>query len=183
MDKKIFGLFLWGIIILMFPGMLNAQELNKKVFSQAARQEILLGKGTRAGMQQEPFKKWFDEEYKAYQVNDSLIRMLKGTHLSDMDIMVILGTWCPDSQREVPRFFKVAGAINIPDENIEVIYVDRDKTVPEMDMSKYELERVPTFIFYLNGKEIYRIVEVPDGSFEKEFKRLLDKITGLKTFE
>ena len=172
MDEKIFGLFLWGIIV---SGLINAQELNKKVFSQEAGKEILLGKGTRAGMQQEPFKKWFDEEYKAYQVNDSLTRILKGTLLSGMDIMVILGTWCSDSQREVPRFFKVADGIKIPDEHIKIIYVDRDKTVPGMDMSNYDLERVPTFIFYLNGKEISRIVEVPDGSFENEFERLFDK--------
>ena len=164
----------------MFPGLLNAQELNKKVFSQDAGEEILLGEGTRAGMQQEPFKKWFDEEYKAYQVNDSLTGILKGTHLSDMDIMVILGTWCSDSQREVPRFFKVADGIKIPDKHIKLIYVDRDKTVPGMDISKYNLERVPTFIFYLNGKEIYRIVEVPDGSFENEFKRLFDKTLSEK---
>ena len=160
------------LLMLLFPSFLSAQENNRKVYSKDTEQEILLGRGDRSGMLQEPFSDWFEKEYESYQLNDSLIGILKGTHLSDMQVEIVMGTWCSDSKREVPRFYKVADAMHIPDSRIKVIYVDRDKKVPGEDPSKYNISKVPTFIFYIYGKEINRIIETPDGSFEKEMKNL-----------
>jgi hypothetical protein len=50
--------------------------------------------------------------------------------------------------------------------------VDRHKKAPGIPTDSLRIERVPTFIFTLYGKEAGRIVEVPRGSFEKEIKRI-----------
>ena len=170
-------------LLLLLPIAISAQELNAKIYSEEAKQDILFGPGNREGMQQEPFKKWFDEEYASYELNDSLVNILRGTHLSDMQVEVILGTWCSDSRREVPRFYKVADAIHIPDRQIKVIYVDRDKKVPGDESSKYNISKVPTFIFYIYGKEINRIIETPEESFEQEFKKLCSIIHAKKFYK
>jgi len=183
MIRSLLFLMLGLTMLLMAPCLINAQELNKTVFSSEADQEILKGPGDRVGMEQEPFKEWFDKEYDSYQLNDSLVHILKGTHLSDMQVMVILGTWCSDSRREVPRFFKVADSIKIPDDQIKVIYVDRDKKVPDEDSLMYSVTRVPIIIFSIYGKEISRVVETPDGSFENEFKKLCGIIHTKKFYK
>ncbi len=183
MNRSLLFSILAGITLFLIPYSSAAQDLNKRIFSSEAEQEILVGPGNRAGMEKEPFKKWFDQEYGSYQLNDSLVHILKGTHLSDMQVMVILGTWCSDSRREVPRFYKVADGIKIPDDQIKVIYVDRDKKVPADDSLKYSVTRVPTFIFSIYGKEINRIVETPEDSFEKEFKKLCGIIHTKKFYK
>ncbi len=157
------------------PALLRAQALNKRIFSDGANQEILIGYGNREGMEQEPFNRWFDREYSFYQLNDSLINIMEPIRFSDVNITVILGTWCSDSRREVPRFFKVADALKIPEDHVKVIFVDRDKTAPGIDLTNLNIERVPTFIVYVSGKEAGRIVETPEISLEADLKDILKK--------
>ncbi|HHJ09814.1 MAG TPA: thioredoxin [Bacteroidetes bacterium] len=162
---------LWVIV----PFLLRAQELNKNIFSAGANQEILIGYGNREGMEQDPFNRWFDQEYSSYQLNDTLIKMMASTCFSDVNITIVLGTWCSDSRREVPRFFKVADALKIPEDHIRVIFVDRDKTSPEINLTKLKIDRVPVFIFYFSGKEAGRIIERPEISLEADMKNILTK--------
>ncbi len=166
--------------LLFFSGvlLLEAQEENRTVYSEAAGRKILLGYGNRAGMEQEPFRQWFSGEYDAYRPDTALLRKTDCPLLEEMMITVVLGTWCPDSRREVPRFYKVADALNLPDDHIRVIYVDRDKKAPGIDTDSLLIRRVPTFIFTLDGLEVGRIVEVPHGSFEKEIRKICRKVAG-----
>ncbi len=182
MKKKFLTGFLSILMITMFslPVIAQTRKLNQRIFSEKVNREILIGYGNREGMEQQPFSQWFEKEYNAYQPDDSLLKTLKGTHLSDMNITIVLGTWCPDSRREVPRFFKVADILNIPDDHIKIIYVDRDKTAPGIDLTGLHIERVPTFIFTLYGKEVGRIIETPHGSMEEEFKELCKVIHSKK---
>ena len=168
-----------AIALLLFAGVfsLKAQEENTRVFSQDAGQEILLGYGNRAGMEQEPFRSWFLREYNSYRPDTTLPGKLHCPFLQEMRVTVVMGTWCPDSRREVPRFYKVADMLNIPDDQITVIYVDLHKKAPGIDTDSLLIQRVPTFIFRLDGLEEGRIVEVPQGSFEKEIKKICRKIT------
>jgi len=88
-------------------------------------------------------------------------------------IEVFYGSWCSDSQREVPRFIKVMEKANNP--NFKVIYigVDRKKHDPEGLAKKRGIERVPTFILFQQGKEIGRIVETPEISIEEDLAQIL----------
>ena len=178
MKKKtvfLLGIFLFTGGLFVLPSNLRAQELNKRIFSSGANQEILIGYGNREGMEQEPFSRWFDVGYSTYQLNDSLINLIKKMPLSNIYVTIVLGTWCPDSRREVPRFFKDADALKIPDDHIKIIYVDRDKTAPDIDLALLHIERVPTFIFYRHKNELGRIVENPVTSLEGDMKKILTK--------
>jgi len=76
-----------------------------------------------------------------------------------------MGTWCGDSKREVPRFIKVLEAANFPVDNLKIVAVDRRKEQYKKSPTGEEwglsIKRVPTFIFYKNGKESNRIIESP----------------------
>jgi thiol-disulfide isomerase/thioredoxin len=90
-------------------------------------------------------------------------------------ILLVMGTWCPDSKREVPRYFATARAAGISDQALTMIGVDRTKKDSEGLTEKWNITRVPTFVFFRDGKEIGRFVErTPAGStFEAEIAKIL----------
>lgn len=92
------------------------------------------------------------------------------------EIDVFLGTWCGDSEREVPRFWRaldLAGPA-VPFE-VHYIGVDEDKKEPSAPVTNNEILYVPTFVVRRNGQEVGRIVEGSPGGLEKD---LLSLLTG-----
>lgn len=92
------------------------------------------------------------------------------------EIDVFLGTWCGDSRREVPRFWRaldLAGPA-VPFE-VHYIGVDEDKKEPSAPVTNNGIQYVPTFIVRRNGQEVGRIVEDAPGGIEKD---LLSLLTG-----
>ncbi|NPA35306.1 MAG: thioredoxin family protein [Chlorobi bacterium] len=166
-------IFVVFILMLSVSCSFELQGQNKMVFSKKAGQEILLGKGDVKGLEQQPFKQWFQQEYNSYVPDKHIVRKLKRNITDELKVLIVMATWCSDSRREVPRFYKIADAAGIPEDNIEIIYVDRDKTAPDVDVSKYGIERVPTFIFIVKGREAGRIVETPEKSLEKDMFLIL----------
>ena len=85
-----------------------------------------------------------------------------------------MGTWCSDSRENVPAFFKLMDHIKFRKRNIQLIGLDVDKKNPNEDEIKYNIINVPTFIFFKDGKEINRIVELTIESIEKDILKILD---------
>ncbi|WP_445956325.1 thioredoxin family protein [Yeosuana sp.] len=147
--------------------------INKTVTSEDA--VIFLGLVDETGFTQEPFNTWFDANYADYKVDDNLTEELKSL-LKDVEIKTFMGTWCEDSQREIPNFYKLLDAIDYNKKNLTVIAVNREKTTPQQFEKDLNIANVPTFIFYKNGKEINRIVEYPMESLEKDMIRILSGV-------
>ncbi len=116
----------------------------------------------------------FKTAYDTVHVRVPFVAMMKGL-VTDVETIVFLGTWCSDSRREVPRFLKTADALNIPESRVKLFALDRTKTSPDGTSGKYDIQRVPTFIFLKGGKEIGRIVESPKASLEEDMFSILAK--------
>jgi hypothetical protein len=54
-----------------------------------------------------------------------------------------------------------------------MIAVDSKKQASGLDITAYDIERVPTFIIYKEGKEIGRIIETPVQSLEADLQKIL----------
>jgi len=80
----------------------------------------------------------------------------------------VLGTWCSDSQEQVPGFFKVLDKIRFDKKNVQMIAVDSAKEAGIIDLVNYNIQKVPTFIIYRKGREIGRIIEKPYMTLEKD---------------
>lgn len=160
------------LLSLLVFTVLSSFGQNLPVFSEQKGELILLGKGDRSGLEVPPFDEWFVPEYDSYVPDSVVVKDLQG-HISDVNILIVLGTWCSDSRREVPRFFKILDELKMDMSNIEVYFVDGDKTCPGLDGENYKIELVPTFIFFRNGEELGRIVETPNESLESDMYHIV----------
>jgi len=133
----------------------------------------LLGDLTLAMLNNQPHSVWFTEGYTGYQPDQEIMGDLMGLDKDNLTITIVLGTWCPDSRREVPRFIKMIDLWGFPRDKIRVIGVDINKVAPLGDYPALAIERVPTFIFYKNNIEKGRIIEVPVTSLEQDTRDIL----------
>jgi len=150
-----------------------SQNINKIEFSERVGNMILIGECNRDAFTMEPFMEWYDIEYEEYTPDQTIIEKLKKDINNVSRIKIVMGSWCSDSQREVPRFYRIMDEAGIPDEKVELISVNRDKMVPGIDISALKIERVPTFIFYDGIKEQGRIIETPVETLEEDLLRIL----------
>jgi hypothetical protein len=93
-------------------------------------------------------------------------------------IICILGTWCSDSREGVIPFLRTLDSANNSNLSITLYAVDRQKHDPFETAKKYDVDRVPTFIIFSGNKEIGRMIEFPESSFETDFLNILE-INGL----
>jgi thiol-disulfide isomerase/thioredoxin len=131
----------------------------------------LIGLANQNSLMQVPYSIWFNKGYDTYLVDPIITEELK-KHLKGLTIKVFMGTWCIDSKRETPRFYKIASEVGF-EKNIELTTVDRSKKTPNNLQEGYNILKVPTFIFFREGKEIGRFVEYPRETIEKDILKII----------
>ncbi|MBB1389028.1 thioredoxin family protein [Shewanella sp. SG44-6] len=114
----------------------------------------------------------YAEGFTNYQVDAQAIDVLKAIK-QPIQIVVIIGTWCPDCHRETPHFMRIIEAAANPNIEVEYIGVDRNKQDPEGLAAKYAFSRIPTFIVKQQGNELGRIVERPQATLEADLVEIL----------
>jgi hypothetical protein len=126
-------------------------------------------------LKQTPHDKWFIKGYDDYQLNTDALNKLLDINKDNLTIKIVMGTWCPDSRREVPRLMRVIDICNIPLSKITFIGVDREKKSQVGEYNSLNIERVPTFILYKNNVEAGRIIENPATSLEQDMVNILTR--------
>ena len=111
----------------------------------------------------------FQDNYEKYQPGN----LLDPTLFRDIEIYVLFGTWCHDSQREVPRFLQLLNSLNIQENYIHLIGLNFLKNEPLDRGKSFQIRKTPTFVFLRNQKEIGRIVEMPEISLEADLLKIL----------
>jgi hypothetical protein len=150
-----------------------AQDTNKVIIDENSSEPMLIGYCTREAFKDTNFSAWFNSGYKDYKVDSSVLAELN-SRLNDVSITIITGTWCSDSRVELPAFFKIIDYLRYPEEKLTMIAVNEEKEIPGSSiLDKYNLELVPSFIFYRNGSELGRIQEMPEESLEKDMVRIV----------
>lgn len=125
-----------------------------------------------------PYSTWYLKGYDEYMPKTDAINKLLDINKDDISIKVVMGTWCPDSRREVPRFMKVLDFWSFPVEKVTFIGVDDAKQSPVGEFIHLDIHRVPTIIVYKNNIEAGRIIENPATSLEQDMVNIL---TGMNT--
>jgi hypothetical protein len=117
----------------------------------------------------------WQEKYDGYTPDPKHIKALKDLLGEGLRIDVYLGLWCPDSENNVPPFLKILDAAEMP-VSVRLFRVER-KPVKSIKyfVDKFQVERVPTFIFYRGDTEIGRIVENPKTGLAEDMISILGK--------
>jgi hypothetical protein len=116
--------------------------------------------------------KWFDDGYKNYQPDKDAVSSLK-TKLPEYRIIIFGGTWCPDTQRILPGFYKTIDQSGYSRENTVLYLLDKKMRSAEKLEEKYQVNSVPTFILLKNNVETGRIIENPKASIETDLAVIL----------
>jgi thiol-disulfide isomerase/thioredoxin len=160
-------------IFLILVSTAAAQDTNKVIIDKESGKNILIGYCTREAFEDTNFSWWFNSEYEIYKPDSASLNQLQPL-LEKIEISAIIGTWCSDSRREFPRFLKILDQTGFHQENLTIIAVNEDKKIPGSNIpEKYDLQLVPTFIFYRDGSELGRIQESPEETLEKDIVKIL----------
>jgi thiol-disulfide isomerase/thioredoxin len=126
----------------------------------------------------------WDDGYASYEPAAPALQVLADVD-APVEIVCVLGTWCHDSEREVPRFWKVLDEAANPHLVLTMFAVGRgadtaaDSVLAELGFDEhprltYAADLVPTFVFLRDGAELGRIIETPTTSLEEDAAALLD---------
>lgn len=165
------------ILMVIFPLVISAQEKTYNVETESVSEhvdKILNGPITKEGLQKMPYKIWFNTNYKTYIVDTETLKNIKARNLKGVQIKVFMGTWCHDSNREIPRLMRVCEELGIYDK-LELYGVDVNKTSRLKQEEGWDVRKTPTIIFLRDGEEIGRILEEPEVSFEHSMELIFNQ--------
>ena len=162
-------------ILLLFTMSASSQEINKVTHDEAGHVTGLINLCNREGFKLVPeMKERYDIEYPGYQADENTLTALKSL-LKGKKISIVMGTWCGDSKFQVPHFYKILDQAGVSEKEITLICVDHSKQAENGLIDNLNIQRVPTFIVYENGKELGRIIEFPQDTLEKDLLGILVK--------
>jgi thiol-disulfide isomerase/thioredoxin len=162
------------IVFLIVLATLSCNNSKNKSSSNLESEEYIdiVGVFDRKELNKIPHAEWFKKNYSDYTLDEETVEKLKPL-FRDIDIKIFMGTWCTDSRKEIPVFYKLMDKLQFDNEKIELIGMTLEKTTPDSLELNQNIINVPTFIFKKNGKEINRIVEFPIETIEKDILEIL----------
>lgn len=165
-------LSLFGILLLFIGCSAPVNQEKENINGE----QILVGPINWDGLTAGQYGSWFVANYKNYQVDQTTLANLE-PKIGDIEIKVFLGTWCEDSQVQVPQFYKMMDFLGYDISKMEVFALERlenrDLVGPDGEEQGMNITHVPTFIFYRNGSEVGRIVEYPERTIEKDMAKII----------
>ncbi len=163
-------LFIIAIIAVVLAGCSPTEKISVR-----PNEHMEVGWTPRSIFQSPSYAAWFDTTYAAYQPQKEYVDRLRQMKDS-VDLLVVFGTWCSDSKREMPRFFKLMDALDFASGRVTLVAVDRTMKVPAGVAKQYNITSVPTIIVRYRGLEIGRIVESPKATLEQDLVELLSPV-------
>ena len=113
----------------------------------------------------------FAGHYRDFEASDRDIAALAAIG-QPTRLLVMFGTWCHDSAREVPRLLKLIAAADNPNLKLELLAVPVSKQLLPQTQ-EYKLRYTPTIVVLREGRELGRIVERPTSSLGADLRRIL----------
>lgn len=123
----------------------------------------------------------FAKEYTDFEVDaaaQTQLPLLAQQTAEGQSLLVLFGTWCHDSQREVPRLLKLLNAAEADMSKVRLVAVNYEKEDPQGIAKAHKLRYTPTIILLKDDKELGRIVERPKQSLAQDLVALSGQFQG-----
>ena len=164
------------LIFIFFIGCKNTNTKKNVDFNELIEKseeyDHIIGTLTRQDIEEFPYSIWFEKNYQNYLIDNETTSLISQL-INDYEITIFMGTWCEESQKDLPAFFKIIDQTNFDNKKIELIAMSEEKTTPNRYEKGLEIYNIPTFIFKKNGIEINRIVEFPVETLEKDIYKIV----------
>lgn len=157
-------------MFLLFPALIGPFVSRSQDIAPGNR--TLVGFCDRDGLENSEMGEDFRMFYEAYSPDTSVVNELSRL-MESVTIITVLGTWCSDSHEQVPAFYRILDMCGYDGSGMKLICVDRDKLAGELDLTAFDIVKVPTFIFYREGEETGRIIETPQQTLERDMLGIL----------
>ncbi len=168
--KKI--LFFSCFILIACSSKPQQKPLEAQEIEATSGEIILLGKINLANLQTSSVTPWFNKAFDQVAIDNQKAKDLK-PFAKDLKIKVFMGSWCSDSKRELPPFFKMLAAMDFDQDHLEMFAMSEEKTTPSNFEKGLEIYKIPTIIFFKNGEEINRFVELPVTTLESDIQKII----------
>ena len=109
----------------------------------------------------------YEKNSQDYQPKPEIIEEIKKIN-QKVEMLIVMGTWCPDCKKEVPKILRILDLANNPNLSHTLYAIGRGKKDEGGVTRKYNISWIPTTVFIKDGKELGRIVEYPQKSPEEE---------------
>ncbi|MEI8606866.1 TlpA family protein disulfide reductase [Pseudoalteromonas sp. B160] len=125
-----------------------------------AAQEPLVGQISAANL----LKNYngFEQQYDSFKPSQHELNTIK--KLAGKDILVLFGTWCHDSEREVPRLLKLIKQSQLTLKSLKLVAVGFDKRDDKGIAKAHQLKYTATIIVKEGDIELARMIEKPKHS-------------------
>jgi thiol-disulfide isomerase/thioredoxin len=143
-------------------------------------QTWLLGYFDPARLKSEPYSEWYIKGYDEYEFNPEGLNKLLELNRDNLSVKVVMGTWCSDSRKQIPRLMRILDIWQFPVTGLTFIGVDDKKHSPVDELSSLNIQRVPTIIIYKNNIEAGRIIESPVTSLEQDMVNIISGVNNNK---
>lgn len=120
----------------------------------------------------------------AYEPLSAPVEFLASSEAA-VEIEVFFGSWCGDSEQHVPHYLKILAQVEASRAALgrgplpirsRFVGVDRAKAEPADLVAGKGIERVPTFLVSVDGREIGRVTETPVGRLEEDLAALVAEV-------
>lgn len=132
---------------------------------------MLVGLSDKSSLMNDQAFGWFKTGYDKYKPDAKAIKTISQT--GGLSFEVFGGTWCDDTHELLPQFYKVMDAAHVGDSQIILHLVNRDKKTKDGSSEKYQITNVPTFIVFIGGKQVGKIVEATKKNIESDIADML----------
>ncbi len=162
------------VAILLILSALTACSTQKTyTFKKEGTDIILKGIVQKEVLMNTKYYPWFAWGIGNYKPDTNQINSLKPL-AKDIKVLVFSGSWCSDTQRDLPKFYKVAELMGMHTNQISLIMVDRNKKCDHIDLEILQVKNIPAFIFYFEGKEKGRIIEHTTVNMETDILNIFN---------
>ncbi len=168
------NLFFVIFLVIIYSNSTYAQKYNKIIIDTKTNKEILYGKCNVDGLKKTEFGDIYKIEYKYYIPDSNILHKIKPL-LKKIKFQVIMGSWCGDSQQQIPRFIKLLDKLEYKNRKLAILAIDHFFKAKDFEKGTNKIEKVPTIIILRKGKEIGRIIETPKETLEKDLLNILLK--------
>ncbi|MDO8897155.1 MAG: thioredoxin family protein, partial [Bacteroidales bacterium] len=117
--------YLIFFILFMISTNSISQNINNVITDPVRNREVLIDILDRDGLQTGEMGVNYADFYESYVSKNEIIESLK-TMVQDVNVTIVLASWCGDSKQQVPAFLKVLDQIGFNENNLLMIGVDFD---------------------------------------------------------